>query len=258
MARPTKSRRICRVPDTLGFSPIGADAVKPGITLTLDEYETIRLIDHAAYSQEACSAQMGISRTTVQKIYDTARLKLAKALVEGLTLTIAGGTYAFCEGDAARCRGKECFKRVIAEEYALPKGEYEMRIAVTYDQGLIFQHFGHTEQFKVYDVVDGKVKRSQVVSTNGQGHGALAEVLRALKADVLICGGIGGGAKIALAQAGITLYGGVSGSADAAVEAFLKQTLSYNPDVHCDHHTNGEGHDCASHSCTGGGCGHHE
>ena len=92
-----------------------------------------------------------------------------------------------------------------------------MRIAVTYENGQIFQHFGHTETFKVYDVEEGKVVHSEVIDTNGSGHGALAGVLNALNADVLICGGIGGGAQTALAAAGIKLFGGVSGDADKAV-----------------------------------------
>lgn len=127
-----------------------------------------------------------------------------------------------------------------------------MRIAVTYENGEIFQHFGHTEEFKVYDVQDGKVVASEVVNTNGQGHGALAGVLTALKADVLICGGIGGGAQMALAAAGIKLYGGVSGSADAAVEALLAGNLDYNPAVKCNHHgEHSEGHTCGEHGCGG-------
>ena len=96
-----------------------------------------------------------------------------------------------------------------------------MRIAVTYENGQIFQHFGHTEQFKVYDVENRAVTGSQVVDTNGQGHGALAGVLRDLGVDALICGGIGAGAQEALAQAGIRLYGGVTGGADEAVRALL-------------------------------------
>ena len=127
-----------------------------------------------------------------------------------------------------------------------------MRIAVTYANGEIFQHFGRTEQFKVYDVENGQVLRSQVVGTGGQGHGALAGVLQQLGADVLICGGIGGGAQAALASAGIRLYGGASGPADAAVDALLAGRLDYQPDVHCDHHG---GHHCGSHGCAGnGGC----
>ena len=123
-----------------------------------------------------------------------------------------------------------------------------MRIAVTYANGEIFQHFGRTEQFKVYDVENGQVLRSQVVGTGGQGHGALAGVLQQLGADVLICGGIGAGARTALAEAGIQLYPGVSGGADESVEALLKGTLSYDPDTQCAHHHE-EGHQCHSGSC---------
>jgi len=83
------------------------------------------------------------------------------------------------------------------------------KIAVTYEKGEIFQHFGHTEQFKIYDVADNKVKESQVVDTNGNGHGVLAGFLADNQVDALICGGIGGGAQSALAQAGIQLYAGV-------------------------------------------------
>ena len=123
-----------------------------------------------------------------------------------------------------------------------------MRIAVTYQNGMIFQHFGHTEQFKVYEVEDGKIIASQVVDTNGSGHGALAGVLNVLKVDILICGGIGGGAQMALASAGIRLFGGVSGSADAAVEALLSGTLVYQPNIRCNHHDHhGEGHSCGDH-----------
>ena len=132
-----------------------------------------------------------------------------------------------------------------------------MRIAATYEVGQIFQHFGHTEQFKVYDVEEGKVTASKVIDTNGSGHGALAGFLLDNQVDVLICGGIGGGAQMALAQAGIKLYGGVAGDADAAVEALLKDSLAYNPDVKCNHH--GEEHhgNCGNHGCGEHSCGNH-
>ena len=133
-----------------------------------------------------------------------------------------------------------------------------MKIAVTYDNGLIFQHFGHTEQFKIYNVEEGKIISSRVAGTHGAGHGALAGFLKDEGVEVLICGGIGGGARAALAEAGITLYGGVQGSADGAVEALLKGELGYDPDVHCDHHDgeHGEGHSCSDHSSheCGGHC----
>ena len=125
-----------------------------------------------------------------------------------------------------------------------------MKIAVTYENGQIFQHFGHTKQFKIYTAENGKIINSVVADTNGSGHGALAGLLSALGVDALICGGIGGGAQMALAEAGIRLYGGVSGSCDAAVEALLGGTLGFNPNVKCDHHDHhGEGHTCGDHGC---------
>ena len=131
-----------------------------------------------------------------------------------------------------------------------------MRIAVTYENGEIFQHFGHTEQFKVYDAENGKIVSSEVVDTNGSGHGALAGVLSALHVDALICGGIGGGARTALAQAGIELYPGAAGDADAAVQALLAGSLRYDPDTMCQHHHHEAGHACGDHGCGSHGCGH--
>lgn len=136
------------------------------------------------------------------------------------------------------------------------KGWKQMKIAVTYEQGQIFQHFGHTAQFKVYDVQDGAVAHEEVVDTMGSGHGALAGFLKEHGVDTLICGGIGGGAQMALAEAGITLYGGVQGAADDAVAALLAGNLAFNPDVHCDHHD--QQHGQSAHACGIHGCGHHE
>lgn len=127
-----------------------------------------------------------------------------------------------------------------------------MKIAVTYENGLVFQHFGHTQQFKIYDTADGKILSAQVVDTGGSGHGAMAGFLRAREVDVLICGGIGMGAQNALAQAGIRLYGGVTGKADDAVQALLSGTLTYDPNAHCDHHgQHEEGHTCSGHHTRG-------
>ena len=131
-----------------------------------------------------------------------------------------------------------------------------MKLAVTYENGQVFQHFGHTEQFKIYDIADGAVTGSSVVDTNGSGHGALAGFLQQHGVDTLICGGIGGGARTALEQAGIRLYGGVSGSADQAVTELLAGTLAYDPDVSCSHH-DGQEHSCSDHPCGEHSCGNH-
>ena len=121
-----------------------------------------------------------------------------------------------------------------------------MRIAVTYENGDIFQHFGHTEEFKVYEVEDGRIVSSEIIGSDGSGHGALAGLLNDRGIDVLICGGIGGGAQAALSERGIELCAGAEGNADEAVEAYLRGELE-NTGANCDHH--GEGHSCGEHSC---------
>ena len=130
-----------------------------------------------------------------------------------------------------------------------------MKIAVTYDNGNIFQHFGKTEFFKVYQVEDNRVVSSEVIGSNGVGHGALAGLLAGQSVDVLICGGIGGGAQAALTEAGVKLCSGAEGDADQAVEAYLKGEL-VSVGANCDHH-HGEGHSCGDHE-DGHSCGHHE
>ena len=128
-----------------------------------------------------------------------------------------------------------------------------MRIAVTYDNGNVFQHFGRTESFKVYEIANKQVISSEVIGSNGQGHGALAGVLASNQIDVLICGGIGGGAQMALAEAGIELCAGASGDTDRAVEAYLAGKL-VNTGSNCNHHDHGEGHSCGEHGCGNHGC----
>lgn len=131
-----------------------------------------------------------------------------------------------------------------------------MKIAATYDNGNIFQHFGKTEFFKVYEVKDNKVVSSEVIGSNGTGHGALAGLLAEQGISVLICGGIGGGAQSALAEAGIELCSGAQGDADTAVDAYLKGEL-VSTGVNCDHHHHEDGHSCGSHE-NGHSCGGHE
>ena len=240
MSRPIRCRRIERLPVFRSFSPDDV-AAEEQVGMTVDEFETIRLLDNEGLTQEACAARMNIARTTVTAIYDSARKKLADALVNGKRLLITGG---HCEVEP-----------VILQQTIIEKGNSTMRIAVTYENGEIFQHFGHTAQFKLYDVEDGKIVREQIVETNGSGHGALAGFLQAAQADCLICGGIGMGAQMALADAGIKLYGGVQGLADTAAKALAEGKLDYDPNARCDHHEHhegdcGHGH-CADHHCQG-------
>ena len=237
------------------FCPEGVPAGEK-VIMTMDEYETIRLVDLEKRTHEQCAKQMGIARTTVTEIYESARYKMADSIVNGKTLEISGGNYRLCDGTALFCYNKICRRTStsVGKDDIQRKETDQMRIAVTYENGEIFQHFGHTEHFKFYEVEDGKVTTSQVVDTNGSGHGALAGLLAEHQVDVLICGGIGGGAQAALAEANIRLIGGVQGNADEAVQAFLNGTLAFDPNVHCTHHDHGEGHSCGSHGCGGHSC----
>ncbi len=245
MPRKQRCRRIACFPDYWTFtSPEGECADE--IVLTIDEFETIRLIDYEGMTQEQCSQKMDVARTTVTDIYNNARNKLSAMLVEGRPLRIFGGSYRLDE-------------ELIAD--VNEKGSGVMRIAVTYENGEIFQHFGHTEQFKLYDVEDGKIVAEQIMDTDGNGHGALAGLLKVAGVDALICGGIGMGAVNALAHAGIRLYGQVTGNADAAVAALLEGRLDYSGEANCDHH--GHEHACGTdegnkEGCGGHACGEHE
>ena len=134
-----------------------------------------------------------------------------------------------------------------------------MKIASTYEAGQICQHFGHTPAFKLYEIENGTITGAQVADTCGSGHGALAGLLSGWGVETLICGGIGGGARIALAEAGIQVFGGVSGDPDAAVEALLAGELAFDPNARCSHHDNHHHHEggCGSHGCGSHSCGSH-
>ena len=141
MARPFRCRRIEQLPVYRSFSPDDADAAE-SVFMTVDEFEALRLLDDVGLTQEACANRMHIARTTVTAIYDSARKKVADALVHGKRLLITGG---HCE-----------YEPVEINQNIIEKGNTIMRIAVTYDNGEIFQHFGHSEQFKLYDVRTGR------------------------------------------------------------------------------------------------------
>lgn len=249
MPRPKRCRKICSYPDYWSFAPeeIIVDETTP---LTLDEFETLRLIDYQKMTQEECAAAMGVSRTTVTGIYERARFKLADAMVNGKRIRITGGSYQV-DPIWTSAKMKE-------------KGENIMRIAVTYEDGMVGQHFGRTEQFIIYDIDGKEITASQVIDTNGTGHGALAGFLHAADADILICGGIGMGARNALEEIGIRLLPGVTGNAEHAVKSYLTGELVSNPDEVCRHHEHGKDHDCDngfhnnhSHDCSHN-CGHNE
>ena len=145
--RQEKTRKVGTMPEYITFSP---DGIPNGeeVTLTVDEFETIRLIDLEHLNQSEASERMNVARTTVTAIYERARVKLADALINGKRLQIEGGNVEFRP------------QHVQADKKINEKGANTMRIAVTYDNGDVFQHFGRTSQFKIYDAEDGKVTSS--------------------------------------------------------------------------------------------------
>lgn len=241
--RREKLRRVGIIPEYRGFTPDGL-ASGDAIDMTIDELEVLRLCDLEGLNQEAVAQQMGIARATVAAICSRAHRKVANALVNGRALSIEGGNIAYSP--------------ITTTTAAWPAKEVStMRVATTYDNGNIFMHFGRSEQFKIYDIQDGKVLNEQVVGTGGTGHGALVGLLTNGGVDTLICGGIGGGAINALTQADITVYAGAQGSCDACVEALIAGTLAQTGEATCgchvhDHeHTHEHGESCGCH-------GHHD
>lgn len=170
--------RVGIIPEYRGFTPDGL-ASGDAIDMTVDELEVLRLCDLEGLNQEAVAQQMGIARATVAAICSRAHRKVANALVNGRALIIEGGNIAYSP--------------ITTVTAVWPAKEVDtMRVATTYDNGNIFMHFGRSEQFKIYDIQDGKVLNEQVVGTGGTGHGALAGLLANGGVDTLICGGIGG------------------------------------------------------------------
>ena len=251
MPRPTRGRRICVHPAYERFTPAGFPGGE-AVVLLVEEYECIRSIDHDGLKQEECARRMAISRTTVAEIYAAARRKIAESLVHGRPLVIQGGCYQLCDMSAP-C-GKCCPRAEAQQDYRFSppreKGTDTMRIAIPYETetGTVYQHFGHAKAFKLYDVQDGAVEKSEEISAQGSGHGALADLLEENHVDALICGGIGAGAIEALKNAAILVCAGVKGAADEAVAQHLAGTLDYTTQANCSHH--GASHAEGGHRCS--------
>lgn len=245
MPRPVRKRTIYQKPDCTFFAADGMG--KETIQLTLDELEALRLMDEVGLDQNGCALRMHVGRSTFQNILGEARKKVAGALVHGRNIAIYGGQVEVSDDAELGCC-QFALRTLDRIGGISQREEKNMKLAVTYDpkNGEIFQHFGRTEYFKVYDLADGKVQKAEVCSTQGQGHGALVGVLQQLGAQAVICGGIGGGAQEGLKKVGIAFYGGCSGQADQAVTDFLADNLHYQEDIQCEHH--GEHHE--------GGCHH--
>lgn len=237
MARPIKTRMVSSTPvEKVFYCPNNHS--NETIHLTVEEYEIFRLLDLQGYSQEEVATLIGVGRTTITSIYATVRKKIAIFLTSANQMEVGGGCYAVKKDTLSG------IKDVLESGNATRS--HSMKVAATYENGNIFPHFGRTEQMKIYTIEDGKPLTADIISTEGVSHGALINWLKEHGVEVLLCGGIGGGAVSFIQEAGITLFAGLSGPADDALEAFLENRLSQNSSPNCDHHGEGECH-CHDH-----------
>ncbi len=249
MARPAKPRIVCGEQEARVFTT-GRGA--PGIELAPDELETLRLLHLEELDQAAAAGRMGISRGTLQRMLRAASRKLTFALVNGCSISVSGDTGNFRHGCPAGTRCRFCRCKLTSKRIA---GAEKMRIAVASEHEQVFQHFGHTPEFTIFDVDEKRITAERIEPAGAAGHGALAGFLADRGVGILICGGIGGGAQMALAEAGIRLVAGVRGGVRPAVEAYLNGTLVTDPDFSCGGHHDG-GHRCGGHEHSCGG--HHD
>lgn len=241
MSRPCKRRRVCMHPPFNEVIVNGSNNEEV-INLTIDEFECLRLLDYEKITQEECALKMEVARTTITSIYADARYKLMDALMNGKKIIISGGNFTLCP-EHNKCKGYNC---LLNETQVFNRKEnVEMRIAITYENGNVFEHFGRCEHFKVYDILeDGKIE-AFILDSDGIGHGALAGLLAQNKVDLLICGGIGGGAINALTSNGIKVCMGASGSCDELIKKLINKELDFSCKSSCSHHHHHEdGHEC--------------
>jgi predicted DNA-binding protein (UPF0251 family)/predicted Fe-Mo cluster-binding NifX family protein len=224
MSRPKKKKLISAEPAYRCFGCRGR-CEAPKIEMSLEEYETIALLDGAGLSQEETAFRMGVSRTTITALYASARAKIADFLIHGKRLSLAGGCYEIAKEDAPQ--GIDTYQK---------EGNKKMKIAVSYENEEVFQHFGQSPSFKFYEIKNKKVVATQVEATAGVGHRDLIPWLQERNVNVLICGGIGGMAIDLLKEAGIACYAGVMGEADEAVQQFLADQLVSVSTPTCDCH----------------------
>lgn len=235
MPRPTRLKIIHGLPQAQAFVASIEQELedKPSITLNLEEWECLRLVDYLGVDQEEAAMSLDVSRQLLQMLLRSARQKVARALVEVLPLYIRDGHYQYTDG--------------LGEN--INNWSNEMKIAVTCYQDEVFAHFGRTPEFAIFEVEDGKIVREERVTSPAEGHGALAGFLKAQQVNTLICGGIGGGAINALRTAGIEVYSGAAGKVREQVESLLNGQLHQQGEANCGHdgHAHGHEEDCGHH-----------
>lgn len=223
MARPIKSRKVCYYPVFLEYVPKQNTENHFSIVMSVDEYEAIRLIDQEGFSQEKCSEIMGVARTTIQRIYEAARKKIANAMIQGYSIRIEGGDFWICDGSSASCENPACYKAHYHMKYKKSDEENILRIAIPYENGKIFQNFERTETFKIYDIRDKKIVFEEEVQTKEKEGSTLSGILIAMNVDVLICGEITRNLQQALVAGNIRIINNIPGLAEYAIKEYLSK-----------------------------------
>jgi predicted DNA-binding protein (UPF0251 family)/predicted Fe-Mo cluster-binding NifX family protein len=251
IARNSICRRVCMLPENTTFTP--DKDIDGYVTLTIDAIEALRLCDLEELDQAQAADMMGVSRGTLQRILYQAHRTTAEALIAGKGIHIAGGNYSVNKcacpniGQCHRCNFADQKKNEqLSTKIKLNVEGTIMKIAITTEGNQVFQHFGSCPLFTLIEIENNTVINRKSIDASDSGHAALAGFLQSNEVDLLICGGIGGGARNALAEADIALISGCKGDIDVAITEYLAGTLKDKPEGMCNHHHEGANHQCGA------------
>ena len=241
MPRPRKLRNVCSMPKSCSFGPLDLRSIEI-INMTVDEYETIRLIDLEGLTQEECSKQMNVARTTVQGIYIDARKKLADSLVNGKRIIIGGGEYRLCgglQGGCGRgCHREECIKNNVKEND-------KMKIAIPADEcsknSKVCMSYGRTSFFAVYDTETKEysfLDNSAAASQGGAGIKA-SQMLIDNGVTVVITERLGQNAADVLNIGKVKIMQAIAGDIETNVNDYLADKLGELTNIHAGFHMHG-------------------
>lgn len=246
MARPKKCRKVCCLPENTFFGPLGEASSQSDVTLFVDEYETIRLIDFEGLTQEECADKMHVARTTVQGIYAEARKKIADCIVNGKRIIIEGGDYRLCDGKGHHC-GKYCQRRKyhgLALAQTMKENDV-MRIAIPVESAEmndpVCPSFGRTPQFLIYNMEDGSSTVIENSAANAQGGAGIkaAQILVDNQVKAVLTPHCGENAAKVLQPAGIALYKTTKGTVAKQIALFKENGLEPLTDIHPGYHKRG-------------------
>lgn len=240
MPRPRKCRKVCQMPEIREFQPVGEKLCQAAVVLSVDEYEAIRLIDKQGFSQEECGIYMQIARTTVQMIYDSARKKLAEALVSGLPLKIEGGDFRLCDGKEEYCGCGGCRRHRHNQIAIQHKEDGKMRIAIPLDENKqdICIVLSRASYFLFQDGDSQTIVENPAADAQGGAGIQAAQFLVDNEVNVLITVRCGQNAADVFNTAGMKIYKSVGKTAMEDLEAFADGNLKELTQFHGGYHGN--------------------